>query len=320
MKHNKPAYLISWTNLASIATLLILTACGGGGGDSTTQPPPPLVVPSSVNAPTFGVKTATSVVINWTGVSDATSYKIYRDVTNVGTVSASSTTFTDVGLNTANSYNYSVQACGTGGCANLSNFTSVFMRYQKISGAGLTLSDSAVQGVGASDWTCTKDLSNGLMWELKTTANVNDLLTNYDSAAFGANQKTICSDWFFCMTKTISSATQAEIDATTNSVGYATVKNTANFCGFSDWRWPTASELLTIKDSTVASGQPYINAAWFPNTTGADYISSTPLSDTLTSISKTSNILFAAYCCGVNPVGLGARSNGYRLRLVRTAP
>ena len=57
--------------------------------------------------------------------------------------------------------------------------------------------------------------------------------------------------------------TSAEVNATTNSIGYKTAVNATNLCGSGAWRLPTKDELLGIVKTTEA---PTIDNAWFPNT------------------------------------------------------
>ena len=68
--------------------------------------------------------------------------------------------------------------------------------------------------------------------------------------------------------------TQAEINASTNSIGYVHSVNVGSgLCGFSDWRLPTKDELLGIRDASQASA-PNIDSTWFPNTQAAFHWSS----------------------------------------------
>ncbi|MCX8521571.1 MAG: DUF1566 domain-containing protein, partial [Rhodoferax sp.] len=110
---------------------------------------------------------------------------------------------------------------------------------------------------------CVKDNSTGLFWEGKTASGSRagtNTYTNFDGT--GTDQK---GDG--------SNATQAEIDASTNSIGYVNAVNTAALCGFTDWRRPTYGELYGIADT---SQRPSIDNAWFPYTQSRSYWSSSP--------------------------------------------
>ena len=109
---------------------------------------------------------------------------------------------------------------------------------------------------------CVQDNNTGLVWEGKPTTGTrasNLTYTNYDSTTglqspFGIN------------------VTQADIDASTNSIGYVNSVNAGSgLCGFKDWRLPTKEELQGIFAST---GTPRIDTTWFPNTQAAGYWSS----------------------------------------------
>ena len=67
--------------------------------------------------------------------------------------------------------------------------------------------------------------------------------------------------------------TQAEIDASTKSIGYRNSVRTLNLCGYTDWRLPTKEELQGI---LASSGSPKIDTTWFPNTQANVYWTSSP--------------------------------------------
>lgn len=119
---------------------------------------------------------------------------------------------------------------------------------------------------------CVRDNVTGLIWEGKTASGLragSNTYTNYDDPAqpqkydFGTNSYV--------------NPTQAEIDAASNSVGYVNYVNSIALCGYTDWRLPTADELQGIVDYGVAYPGPTINTAWFLNTPGYWYRSSSPL-------------------------------------------
>ena len=116
---------------------------------------------------------------------------------------------------------------------------------------------------------CVKDNSTGLVWEGKTASPATSRLgtstyTNYDSTS--SAQKWVGSVTFV-------NPTQAEIDASTNSIGYRNSVNASALCGYTDWRLPTKEELQGI---LAISGYPRIDTTWFPNTRSSFYWSSSP--------------------------------------------
>ena len=116
---------------------------------------------------------------------------------------------------------------------------------------------------------CVKDNFTGLIWEGKTASPATSRLgtstyTNYDSTS--SAQKWVGSVTFV-------NPTQAEIDASTNSIGYRNSVNASALCGYTDWRLPTKEELQGI---LAISGIPRIDTTWFPNTQASWYWSSSP--------------------------------------------
>jgi hypothetical protein len=135
--------------------------------------------------------------------------------------------------------------------------------------------------VGSYDKTeCVFDSSTGLTWEGKPAtgfrANTNTF-TNYDNT-------TTLQIRIPGVTDTFAMPTLAEVNAATNSIGYAAAVNAAALCGYTNWRMPTKAELLTI--NIVANGGLGTNGsgfgldgdvtAWFPNTINGMTWTSTP--------------------------------------------
>jgi hypothetical protein len=103
-------------------------------------------------------------------------------------------------------------------------------------GTGDCPADPAL-GVDDNDWACTRDNVTGLIWEVKTPANA-DATFNLANA----------------------------------SAVHAAAVNTAQLCGFNDWRVPTRRKLLSIVHHGTSS--PAIDTTFFPNTRTLSYWSS----------------------------------------------
>ena len=109
--------------------------------------------------------------------------------------------------------------------------------FTKIANNGSELPVSAELGSGPTDWACTRDNVTGLIWEVKTPDNANATFTF-------ANESAV----------------------------HAAAVNTAELCGFNDWRVPTRRELLSIVHHGTSS--PAIDTTFFPNTQSGFYWSS----------------------------------------------
>jgi len=73
-------------------------------------------VPGQPQAPLFSGQTCNSLVVSWTAVLGASSYKIYRDSSFVG--NSSTTSYTDTSLSPSTSYTYTIEACNSCGCSS----------------------------------------------------------------------------------------------------------------------------------------------------------------------------------------------------------
>lgn len=129
-----------------------------------------------------------------------------------------------------------------------------------------TCPGAPVQGTGANQWGCTRDDASGLLWEIKgpmSSPAPNGMMktfTNYDDKNLFQNTATV-------------KPTQAQIDAATNTMGYAKAVNTAGLCGKKNWRRPTRTELQTLVKGTTPVT---INTGFFPNTVDLFYWTSSP--------------------------------------------
>ncbi len=92
---------------------------------------------------------------------------------------------------------------------------------------------------------CVRDDVTGLYWEGKTDdgglRDKDNLYTNQDNGA------------------------------PTDASGYVAAVNATSLCGFTDWRMPTALELMSLNHYGRTDGAPYVDPTWFPNTLPAYY-------------------------------------------------
>ena len=110
---------------------------------------------------------------------------------------------------------------------------------------------------------CVRDNASGLIWQGQTAAGTglraNDQYkTNFDSITELQKYDTTVGSF-----GGFRAPTQAEIDASTNSIGFKNTVNATDLCGSATWRLPTKDELLGIVKTTEA---PKIDNEWFPNT------------------------------------------------------
>nr|WP_315475662.1 PKD domain-containing protein [uncultured Undibacterium sp.] len=116
-------------------------------------------------------------------------------------------------------------------------------KYTKLDATGKVLPASA------TTWSCVKDNTTGLTWEVKT-------------ADGGQRDRT-------------KSYTNYGDGRTDDASAFAKSVNSAGLCGYySEWRLPTAMELQSIVDYGTADAT-FLDSAWFVNTLGTKYWTST---------------------------------------------
>lgn len=87
--------------------------------DSATTAHNPPSAPSNLTATAIS---SSRIDLSWTdNSSNEDEFRIYRAGTQIDTVGANTTTYSDTGLSSDTSYCYEVQACNTGGCSSFSN-------------------------------------------------------------------------------------------------------------------------------------------------------------------------------------------------------
>ncbi|MEZ5705776.1 MAG: DUF1566 domain-containing protein [Burkholderiaceae bacterium] len=102
---------------------------------------------------------------------------------------------------------------------------------------------------------CVHDNVTGLTWEGKEPSGPrsgSNVYTNLDDVS-----KPQMGDNLY--------PAQADIDATSNTVGYVAYVNSIALCGFTDWRLPATAELHNIVDYGVVGSGLQMDASWFPN-------------------------------------------------------
>ena len=156
---------------------------------------------------------------------------------------------------------------------------------------------------------CVRDNTTGLIWEGKTVGGLHDtygLFTNFTSTT--ENQKQVISGGTL-PTVSYVTPTQAEIDASTNSIGFVKAVNATSLCGSNAWRIPDRGELFSLVKSAPPNS-PTIDAIWFPNTDVADYWASSmgvilsnfeAYSDVVSFVNGTMNYSYRGY---YNPLRL----------------
>ena len=134
---------------------------------------------------------------------------------------------------------------GLAAAAHAADFTRV-CHSGEAAGAGRCPAQPAV-GASATDWGCSRDNANGLLWELKTTdggpRDREKTFTNF-SADYDPS-------------KTRGSGTDA--------AGYVAAVNARGLCGASGWRLPSLIELFDLAQHGAAANGLAIDNAAFPN-------------------------------------------------------
>ena len=102
----------------------------GGAAAAANLPPPP---PQSPPAPSASAQNESEILVTWSAVSGATSYKLYRSTSSGGTYTQvggdiSARRYLDSGRSADTEYFYQLEACNSGGCSSRSDEVSVTTR------------------------------------------------------------------------------------------------------------------------------------------------------------------------------------------------
>jgi hypothetical protein len=139
------------------------------------------------------------------------------------------------------------------------------MSYSKLDANGNVLPDSA------KSWFMVKDNVTGLIWEMKTNKDDKE---NYEDPHDADNTYT----WYDSNPATNGGYPGNAGDGK-NTENFIKSLNNSKFGGYSDWRMPTARELLYIEDYSIPYPGLKVNAGYFPNTVSGSYWSSTTEAD-----------------------------------------
>lgn len=173
-------------------------------------------------------------------------------------------------------------------------------------GFDFTKLDENGNDLSASDtsWSCVRDNHTGLVWEVKTKdGGLHGQKWKYswynsDSVTNGSFQ-----GWVNLSGACGSTLSHCSTEA------YVTAVNEAGLCGANDWRLPNRQELQSINDYGRIA--PSIDTAYFPDTTGECFWSSSPVAS--------STYHFNAWCIDSysgETVSSG-KQTGLSVRLVR---
>jgi streptogramin lyase len=119
-------------------------------------------------------------------------------------------------------------------------------------------------GSNPTDWACTRDNSNGLIWEVKTSDG-------------GMRDKDKTYTWYDINPATNGGNAGVKngglcVGSRCDTSGYADSVAAIQLCGANDWRIPSVDEIVTLIDDVSANnGLAAIDATFFPNSLDAPY-------------------------------------------------
>ncbi len=162
-------------------------------------------------------------------------------------------------------------------------------------GKPLSVQDQAYDENGneaaGTKWSCVKDNTTGLVWEVKrNVTQATDLhgkedyfsWYNTDTTSNGGKSGNVVGDNIGqCFGMTQQNQTQKDTTTYCNTQAFIARVNNEKLCGFADWRLPSKEELASIIHYG-ASTEPLIDQDFFPNTgaqtvPGSPYWTSDPL-------------------------------------------
>ncbi|HSI61018.1 MAG TPA: DUF1566 domain-containing protein [Ideonella sp.] len=148
------------------------------------------------------------------------------------------------------------------------------------------------------EWGCTRDENTGLTWEIKTTdGGRHDAQRNFT---------------FY----TPSYDPDGQYGGPHDATGFVAAVNAENFCGASDWRLPTASELMGLVDMGLTTLPP-VDQRFLPNTAATLFWAAGTVLGTVTGFELAWG---SDYGFGFGAISAQFRSDQRPIRLVRGQP
>ena len=140
--------------------------------------------------------------------------------------------------------------------------------FTKLDAGGVPLANQDAN-YGQEPWACVRDEVTGLTWEVKTSAAPADRHDTSYSFSWYDPYGVSGSD-----TRGLEDGGECFDSDRCDTAKYAEDVNASGFCGFSDWRLPTRTELLSIMNFGADYDPPvsgwkavFIDTMYFPNTT-----------------------------------------------------
>ena len=267
--YTTPATSIADIGAALVYSVVVTNSAGTVTSNNASlavlEAPAITVQPTAPSAITAGQTATFSVTATGTGVT----YQWKKNGVNItGGSGATTNTYTTPAMGYAgNGAEYSVEVRNGVGKVTSNSARLTVNLLAQTSPKSYSYSQVANASDGLYDKTeCVQDNITGLVWEGKnpsgsSSRDVDATYTNYDSTANAQKPGNV-------------NPTQAEIDASSNSIGYKNSVNASSLCGYTDWRMPTRVELNTILDINQPDS-PKIDITWFPYTQAYGYWTST---------------------------------------------
>ena len=292
------SYTTAATSVAdsgAVFTVVVSNSVGSVTSNSATLTVNPASVAPAITAQPASQSVITGETASFSVTATGTaplSYQWKKNGSDISGATSSSFTTAATVIGDSGAVFTVVVSNGTGTVTSSSATLSVFAtKYSEVANAS---------GGTYARTECVKDNITGLIWEGKTASPATSRLgtstyTNYDGDGHGQKSGG-------------GNASAAEINASTNSIGYKNSVNTSALCGYTDWRMPTKEELEGI---LASSGSPRIDTAWFPNTRASFYWSSSPY------VGGSVNAWYVGFNEGYVGGSDGVRFYGLHVRLVR---
>lgn len=140
--------------------------------------------------------------------------------------------------------------------------------FLKLDAAGHLLADQSAS-FAASPWECVEDAVTGLVWEVKTEAAGSD---RDRAATYSWRNSSGIDDGG---NAGVANSGDCPANNGCDTEAYVAAVNAAELCGITTWRLPDRGELLSLVDYG-ASGAPFIDSDYFPNTAASAHWTAEP--------------------------------------------